>query len=741
MKESPQFLPSINSKIIENNKPVENINVGIECVDTVNKINNFILERDYPELSREEAENLLKIAYKDISQIDIDKEVDKILNEKGEESFNEIKNLPYYIQGNYLETEITKANEILIKKGIKIDRETFGVNDEFNFETQELEKNAEDSRQYIFCLDDSKKMLEWLSELKKENISDEDKERLQDIFINIKDHINPSGFARDEDKINEFIEITRSIEMISENLTRLGISVHDLTTNPVGQEFKDYIEPLKNGYIEEYVLVSKSFLFSTRIGPASWPHSKKIDEIEELWNDAFETLSNVSKNPKATILYEKLYDHLAHSLEYSLAIIPGQKKEDTNKNSEDFNLPYNDTRYDQKSFNTGDFVLRKKEGTNKNSEVVPLLAHLYEKLKKDYLTKDIENRDFSSEISSVVNSQPYLVYLHKYPESKSLGSNELSRSDVIGSTIEYSHLVSSNGADVFRYLEDCYNSNNKENIRTNILISHIAKKLDIENINEAEGKNKIFKYFNEHYEKDGYYYHGFNGAFKKSIIENGLNPNTRFWDWNDLKEINNILTPAGIGMGMGWGFLNSVDKVSLSDTTENTYRYAAVSPEWFAQFVCEGFHIPHNDSNYDKKAFNKRDYPAARKNIDLLCESLMSRKDEDIIARKAYPNITAIEKNKILDFFEKYWKIFASKESDPKVALVKRTSINRSMNSYDSFESFKTEMDNRGIEITSLEDAVDLMISSREHDGQFKNTISAEDIKIVDLPDYRKVME
>jgi hypothetical protein len=366
---------------------------------------------------------------------------------------------------------------------------------------------------------------------------------------------------------------------------------------------------------------------------------------------------------------------------------------------------------------------------------------LEEELKIQASQTEIENRDFSEEISSIMNSQPYLIYLHKFPKDKALGSTEQSRSDIIGSTIEYSHLVSSNEADVFRYLEDCANSNDKRNMRMKVLISHIAQKLGVENINDEEGQNKIFKYFNERYENNGYYYHGFNGTFKKSIIENGLNPHTRFWDWEELKEINDILTPAGVGMGMGWGFLNSVDKVSLSDTTESTYRYANVSPEWFAQFVCEGFHIPYNDSNYDKEAFNKKDYPAARKNIELLCKNLMSRKEEDIKARKAYPNITIEEKNKILNFFEKYWKLFAGEESTPKVALVKRASIGRSMNSYDSFDSFKKEMNDKNIKIDSFESEIDSMIHSTEHDAQFKNTIPAEDIKIIDLPDYKKVME
>ena len=213
--------------------------------------------------------------------------------------------------------------------------------------------------------------------------------------------------------------------------------------------------------------------------------------------------------------------------------------------------------------------------------------------------------------------------------------------------------------------------------------------------------------------------------------------NIRFWNWEELNHIKAICSKAGHAGVLGWADLNSQGKISIADNTDNLYRYSLASPEWFAQFVSDGFHIPANKP-YDKKAFYKRDYSSARKNIELLCEKMMSSSEIDILNKKAYPNITLEEKNEILNFFEKYWKIFANEKSIPKCALIKRFSINRT-NEIKTYKEYCKLAQDLNFDDYSLERAIDFLISSKEHDTQLETNIDFKNILLINLPEYNKI--
>ena len=358
----------------------------------------------------------------------------------------------------------------------------------------------------------------------------------------------------------------------------------------------------------------------------------------------------------------------------------------------------------------------------------------------DEISRDLKNLSTEERMSSVLNSPRTIEQINTFPEEH--------RDRIIGDIIQY-FILFPEKTEIKTYANELGSAGetlNKPNgdflfkqEKIKLLIQHAARELGMnDEPHTTQDREKIYAYFLENAVHKGFYFHSFNGIFEKSIRENGLDPHTRMWDWNELRKVGTIFAKAGIPGVLGWGELNSEGKISLGDETTNLYPYAVSSPEWFAQFTSQGFHIP-NQEPYDKKAFYKRNYDSAKNNITTLCEQLMSRAGKDIEAGKAYPNITLDEKIEIFQFFEKYWGLLANEKSIPKCALIKRSAIHRDKTTTNSYEDYEKLCRKLGIDDTSLEGAISLMLLSKEHDIQLDQKINPEDMEIISLPEYKKI--
>jgi len=264
------------------------------------------------------------------------------------------------------------------------------------------------------------------------------------------------------------------------------------------------------------------------------------------------------------------------------------------------------------------------------------------------------------------------------------------------------------------------------------------RNLEISDLDNLDNKRKIFAEFFRLYNQNGYVFHGFNGVFEEDIRTKGLDTEARKWDWNELKRISDIGSKSGAPMILGWGTINSKGKIFFDRTAEHTYRYATASPEWFAQFTSEGYHIVNEPQK--KEAFYRRDYQQAKQNVIDLCDRMMSSTKEDIDANKAYPNITTEERQEIMDFFEKYWLKFAGETSQPRVALIKRSSIPEIQLGPLDFDDF-CETYKKTPEEVDIRWAMNEILEM-EHfgvDSRLIKNVSPENLRIVDLPDYNTV--
>lgn len=344
--------------------------------------------------------------------------------------------------------------------------------------------------------------------------------------------------------------------------------------------------------------------------------------------------------------------------------------------------------------------------------------------------------------------------------------DEKSRNAVIGDLVEFCTIFGDvEPSELQSYMDrltktDCFVHPDKypngyqyggEQWKYSALVFTTAKKLGLPDTESKDSQRKLFDFFNtrKHGPK-AYYYHGFNAVFEDSISENGLDPNMRTWEWQELEDIQRICGNAGYTRTLGWSDLNCRGKISIADDPRHIYHYAYTSPEWFGQFVAEGSHM--NDESVDKTAFYRKDYIAARRNVEIFCDKMTSNSDEDIAQKKSWPNISPDDKQRVLAFFEKYWAKLA-KDDYPRVALCRKSSIDQDGTKYRTFDEFiangfATAHDHskNGKERPATTDEMIQILCGegpfsyfRASDKQINHPVSPSDITIIALPKYNDI--
>lgn len=345
----------------------------------------------------------------------------------------------------------------------------------------------------------------------------------------------------------------------------------------------------------------------------------------------------------------------------------------------------------------------------------------------------LEKEHQEKQLTDLLNSRETLEAIRDFSEKH--------RELVIGLIVEF-WILFPNISDVRSYLqqirdsEECLDSHyTMSQKKVPLLIENIAKFLNLEEITSDESADKVVQYVSERFFTNGFVFHSFNGAFSQSIHEHGLETSIRIWDWEELKGIMGIGRDVGTPMLLGWGGINSESKTSIGDEVQHIYRYGVVSPEWFAQFVCEGAHIGANPP-YDKFAFHKRNYAAARRNIDAWIQK-NTLKDESLIAQgREYRNLTELECTTIITFFEKYWAKFAGEKSGPKLTLIPRRLVQQGTSGVRSYTEFRDESwEKQG----TLEDCVDTLLTSVHPDRQIQHSVPATELRCIDLPGWKDI--
>lgn len=174
-------------------------------------------------------------------------------------------------------------------------------------------------------------------------------------------------------------------------------------------------------------------------------------------------------------------------------------------------------------------------------------------------------------------------------------------------------------------------------------ILNINDKLEI----SEQDRLKCFEIIYNNVISNDFAFHAFNNAVYDSIKLNGIDPNFSFTDQEELNKINKIYNKYGIGTPFFMQSVNCVNQISYSSSPNVSYGYGVASPEWFANFCSKN----KSDPNYSP--FPNRDYYSALENISTTIS-----------------NFSSEDKHQVIEFFNKNWNIYASKENIPILAIV-----------------------------------------------------------------------
>ena len=290
----------------------------------------------------------------------------------------------------------------------------------------------------------------------------------------------------------------------------------------------------------------------------------------------------------------------------------------------------------------------KQNNDDPDTEKVHTLASLGEAAALQAIGENEQDRERLMEgLEKFINDEKTIDQIVSFPEGcRDRLIGELIRAYLVFKDEKYSTVY-------LERLRDCLAETGRLDNYDDPLIDTIAMSLGTDPTTQ-DGKESIHNYYQANYGSQSYHYHGFNGAFKEAVEKNGLTTTQRIWDWGELRAIHDIATQHHTPMLLGWGMLNSESGVFVTDSPKLLYGYANASPEWFAQFVAEGFHIPNIGHN--KQAFNRKDYKQAKENIENTCGAM---------------GVTADEYDTIMAFFEKYWHILAAESANsPQLAII-----------------------------------------------------------------------
>ena len=200
--------------------------------------------------------------------------------------------------------------------------------------------------------------------------------------------------------------------------------------------------------------------------------------------------------------------------------------------------------------------------------------------------------------------------------------------------------------DVTTLINIIRNKDNKKFINDNNQVYYQAIKYIVEEYfnNTGVSNTSYSEIMNNWF--NGYLFHTLNDSFVNEINENGLVLNNKPWDIEEIKRIKKIFNKAIFGIS------NAEDNIIFfaRSLTSSPY-YGLTSPTFFRKFVEND---PHNIN-----IFLNRDLYSSNESIIELCRKY---------------NITGEEYDYVLNFFKKYWLVYANNRL-PSLLLKKRDKV------------------------------------------------------------------
>lgn len=248
-----------------------------------------------------------------------------------------------------------------------------------------------------------------------------------------------------------------------------------------------------------------------------------------------------------------------------------------------------------------------------------------------------------------------------------------------------------------------------------LLIELIAQKLNLQ-VNTTESKKEILKYIYDKYIVNGYCFHSFPSALKKTVEEEGLTQDIDYKELSDLKKINYIFDKHNYKNIISRDLKAKSKAIYITDSPAMAYYYAFRSPEYLAELTSLSKYY-ENVKNYNKNAFYEKDYQSCKSNLVSLCEHV---------------RMTVKEENTILKSFDRRWHALKMTKSTPCIAFIKRSDLAK-----DSLPNIDKIIDS--VDKLDLSILISKITDSRYPIIRRYSDINSLNLMVITMPSYREI--
>lgn len=247
-----------------------------------------------------------------------------------------------------------------------------------------------------------------------------------------------------------------------------------------------------------------------------------------------------------------------------------------------------------------------------------------------------------------------------------------------------------------------------------IILKLCIRKLELNNSNSINNKEKIIDYLYLKYIRDGYLYHAINSIYVSDILKDGLIPEKYKNNYNDFIKIKEIINKHTKEEIIKKSFKE--DYITMTDNFKKAYYYATNSPMYFSDLLSTG--PQKNIHKYINDSYYRKDYKDCINNINRLSNEL---------------NLSLKETNYIKEVVKKEWNNYKCNIAKPTIMLVKRNVIN-----YNRENEEKELLKLKDMEI---EEAVNTILNGKQDRIKVKDKISSNDIEFIELYSYNDLYD
>ena len=260
----------------------------------------------------------------------------------------------------------------------------------------------------------------------------------------------------------------------------------------------------------------------------------------------------------------------------------------------------------------------------------------------------------------------------------------------------------------------------KDNVEPHVIenfyehMRSVAENKDIK-FNNDEAKNRMFECFKKNepfWEEAGMaemvfktkiidsacLFHAFNANFADHVRANGVNPQNKGYDEEELAQMGELLAKYKSGLTLGCSS-RSKGRVYYTNRPLESPSYANTSPEWFNQFT----------GNY----FQKGNYEKAR---------------ESILGHLTRAQIPQEDADRVMSFFEKSWNNFYTPDAKPKIAMIPQPLSDQRKAFIDSVSTIYGDIDSAWNECTY------------QNNGESEDVLDVSQGELVDVPNVNTML-